>query len=358
MRQALLLLAVTALGACASTPKTLASPEPQAQVVQVDVETTPTTPTPETLEPLSTEDSSTAEPTPEPVAVKTTRDLCEPVDSRRPYPTRAERNETKALIRQTCRALGVDTNACKLFMIFSLRESSYRWWVRHKKPGDTSAAVVGWLDSASRYGWQIEWPLDARRQSDLTAIVMQPNKTGANPYYPDVHRWLTGGLGLGGINVGYHLSKIDDTAPPEILCDPILNIIVQVSIARSAQDHYDAYSAFQVQAVYGGRTFRDSNGRKRAMTCVGGCPEEIQGDQPKNVSRRTRAIRGDRNMRRRCAAVGMDCTVKLNLGQVLRGSDVTPADRYKFADELRGETLPPFDTPTDDVAPTVKVGDG
>ena len=340
-----LLLFVTAASGCSrASLKTVAPPEPEPLVVHRAVETE---------QPVEAEVATVVEiPV---VKGPTVSDLCEPVDNRRPYPTSAERKATKKLIRLTCDALGVDRNTCKYFTMVSLRESSYRWWVRHKMNGDAAAAVRAWMDASLTYGWDVLWSYPAQKREDLTAITMTARRGDANPYFPDVERWMTGGLGLGGVNVGYHLSKFDKTAPPEILCDPIINVIVQVTLARSAVDRYGASNLYEVQAVYAGRTYYNRKGRARPLSCATGCPSEIRGDEPKYAKQRARARHGDGMMRKRCQAFGIDCLTKPNLGRALRGRDVTPADRYEFAESIRGEPLLPFDTPPDlrEVTPQV-----
>lgn len=337
-RTSVLLFVTVAVGCSTRVPsKTVAPPEPELadQVV-----------TERTLPPVVAPD-----PAPEPEAPSleesTVVDLCEPVDQRRPYPTKDERLEVRQLIRATCSALGVDANSCKYFLMVASRESSYRWWVRHKMTGDAAFAVRAWISAAHIYGWDVHWPARAQKREDLTAIVMAPRHDGANAYFPDVSRWMTGGLGLGGLNVGYHLAKFDRVAPPEILCDPTINVMVQVALARSAVDRYRASNLYEVQAVYAGRTYYDSNGRVRPLSCAGGCPKDIRGDAPKHAKQRARARKGDAMMTKRCKSLGIDCLAKPKFGRVLRGRDVTPLQRYEFAEAIRGAPLPDFPDPLD-----------
>ena len=350
----LLLLIPAALCACSRVPLTTpAAPdtgkiiEPQVISVPESVESVSVSDVPQRftiIDPL-TDSAEGKDITKENGSSKTTISLCEPVDSRRPYPTVREQAETKKLIRKTCAALGVSRETCKYFVEVSLRESSYRYWVRHKKKGDTSAAVRGWIASANTYGWQVEWPYRSQLRADLSAIVMRPVRSLPNPYYPDVERWLTGGLGLGGLNVGYHLAKFDPMAPPEILCDPVVNVMVQVSIARSAVDRYGAKNLYEVQAIYGGRIYKDRHGRARPLSCSRGCPKDLQPDNPKHAAQRKRARYGDAKLRKRCLRKKIDCMASPSLGSVLRAPATPVAARYALADRVRGGPLPPFDTP-------------
>lgn len=292
---------------------------------------------PESPEPVHTPTASQAPPLPpqvasfevaeeEPVKTekpRTIRNLCEPVSDRRPFPTPEERKKARALINKTCKAMGVSHESCTYFRLVSARESSYRWWVRHKKKGDTAAAMTGYLAAAHAYGWKAHWPYQARRQEDLTQLELESTRKYPNPYYPEVDRWLTGGLGLGGLNVGYHLRKIDPNAPPEILCDPVLNVMVQVTIARNAVHRYGARNWVQVQAIYAGRIDYDKNGKA------------IPGKNPKR----------DRNMRRRCKTWGLNCNAKPQLGRKLNLNRMTPEEIYEAAEAIRGYALPPFDDP-------------
>lgn len=338
------LFMTVATGCAGSSLKTVASPEPvQSKAARVKSDQPPVIV------------SSVPDAKLTPALSPTVASLCEPVDSRRPYPTAAERKATKKLIRTTCDALGVDRNTCKYFVMVALRESSYRWWVRHKMAGDAAAAVRGWMNASLTYGWDVRWSRKAQKQEDLTAITMVARREDANPYFPDVERWLTGGLGLGGVNVGYHLSKFDKMAPPEILCDPVINVIVQVSLARSAVDRYGARNMYEVQAVYAGRTYHDRNGRARALSCSVGCPKEMRGEELKFAEQRARARKGDGMMAKRCRLFGIDCLAKPQLGRTLRGRGVTVADRYEFAEMIRGAPLLRFGPPPDlrEVTPQV-----
>lgn len=257
---------------------------------------------------------------------ETIRDLCEPENDRRPYPTEEQKQHAKRMINKTCRAMGVSPSSCTYFRLVSTRESSYRWWVRHKMPGDTAAAMNGYLSAAYAYGWEAIWPYSARRQEDLSKLELIPRSDNPNPYYPDVERWLTGGLGLGGLNVGYHLRKIDPNAPPEILCDPVLNTMVQITIARRAVKRYGAKNWIQVQSIYAGRTRYNEKGK------VVPAPD----------------VRADRAMKKRCVTWGLDCHATPQLGKKLNLDRMAPEEIYEAADKIRGAPLPPFDAPESD----------
>jgi len=249
--------------------------------------------------------------------------LCEPEDSRRAWPTDEERKKARKIINDTCEAMGVSKDSCAYFRIVSVRESSYRWWVRHKKKGDTAAAMNGYLAAARAYGWTARWSREARRAEDLSQLELYPVSDEPNPYFPEVERWLTGGLGLGGLNVGYHLRKIDTSAPPEILCDPVLNVMVQVTIARRAVRRYKAKNWIEVQAVYAGRTAYNEKGQVR----------------PAHDPKKDRAIKS------RCKKWGLDCYAKPELGKRIDLDRMTAEEVYEAAEAIRGAPLPPFGEP-------------
>jgi len=271
--------------------------------------------------------------------IATIADLCEPYDSRRPYPTSSEKAATIDLIEATCKAMGVDKPSCRFFShVVSLRESSYRPWVRHKMAGDVAAASRAYLGSGSRYGWDVFWRARDRKQENLQALELRPREE-PNPYFVTAERWMSGGLGLGGLNVPFHLAKFDPMAPPEILCDPVINVMVQISLARNAVDRYGARNWYEVQAVYAGRTFYDRKGRHRPLTCSGGCP-----DAPDAEDKLDKARKGDADLRKRCSVAELDCKAKPVLGTTLRHR-ATPAERYTLAEKLRGAPLPAWDVP-------------
>lgn len=266
------------------------------------------------------------------------RSLCEPAADRWPWPTRDQREHAKEVIIKTCRAMGADANSCKFFQLVSVRESSYRWWVRHKMAGDRASALRSYMSTARRYGWEATWDRKARKAEDTSAIQLEPVGDLQNMYYMDPERFLSSGLGLGGLNISYHLARFDPQAPPEILCDPVVNVVVQMAIARSAVQDYGARNFYEIQAVYAGRTTFDGQGRVRPLSCSRGCPFA----SPRDVAR---ARKADAATRRRCEGVGMDCLAVPKLGRRLGSRDTTPEDRYRFADEIRGAPLPPFDAP-------------
>lgn len=263
-------------------------------------------------------------------------DLCEPIDSRWAYPTRGEKKNIKSLIRKTCHAAGVSWQDCRFFSdIVAVRESAYRPWVRHKLSGDKSAALKSYLRNAPHYGWILQWGLKDRKREDVSKIVYTEHGDIQNPYYKDLERW-TYGLGLGGINVANHLSRFDKTAPPEILCDIVINTMVQIDIARSAVHNYGAENTMEVQAIFAGRKYYDENGRARPLSCSNGCPKNISPKQ------KERAITGDRYIRKRCKARGIDCLRKPNFGSKLQLRKMTIPERYEAAEEIRGAELPSF----------------
>lgn len=276
----------------------------------------------------------------EPVEVTPTiRNLCEPVDSRRPYPTRDERAQVQAVIRATCKEMGVSPESCVYFeKVVSLRESSYRSWVRHKHAGDRAAAARSYMAMAHAYGWRVSWDRVAQQQEDLSAMTFERYQEEQNPYYPEVERWLTGGLGLGGLNVGYHLAKFDKLAPPEILCDPVVNVMVQIYLARGAVNRYGASNWIEVQAIYGGRITYDRKGRTVPATCRAyqrrdePCPDGVR--------------KMEMGIRKRCKAQGLDCLSRPELGDKHPQRGTSAAEKYRVAEKVRGAPLPPFDPPS------------
>lgn len=271
----------------------------------------------------------------------TTLSLCEPINERRPYPTKEERKVTRDLIKKTCKEMGVGKEDCKYFYdIVSVRESSHRYWVRHKLPGDAAVALSSYLSRSNIYGWSTRWKSKDRKAEDLSKVQYMKHGDKQNPYFLDPERWVFG-LGLGGLNISYHLVKFDMMAPPEILCDPVINVMIQVTIARNAVNRYNAQNFAEVQAIYAGRTIQDSNGHARPLSCSRGCPKDSDSDQ------QARARRGDAGILKRCKDHGLDCYKKPELGTKLILQNMTPEERYEAAARIRGADLPPFDSPPD-----------
>jgi hypothetical protein len=292
------------------------------------------------LEPMETAAAPVRAPIPGYATAANIRDICEPVDDRRPFPTKTERQATIELIRKTCDAFGVDRRSCDyLAKIVSLRESSYRPWARHRLEGDLSASARAYLASAYLYGWETRWAREDQKTGNLAAIQLSPIQGRLqNPYYTIPERWVSGGIGLGGLNIAYSLHRLDPGAPPEILCDPVINTIVQISIGRAAVDKYGANDFYGVQAIYGGRTYATDSGRPRPLSCSGGdCPAELA------YPLRRRAMAHDEDLSKRCEDKGIDCTARPNFGR--RHKAMTPAEVHALADEIRGGAMPPWDTP-------------
>jgi len=294
----------------------------------------------EQSEPPSQEEEEKAEAAEQPPPV-TTLSLCEPIGERWPYPTADERKKTRALIKKTCKAMGVGKEDCKFFYgIISVRESSYRYWVRHKLSGDVAAALSSYLGRSNIYGWSTRWHSKDRKREDLSKVEYKEYGSEQNPYFLDPKRWMFG-LGLGGLNISYHLVKFDKMAPPEILCDPVINVMVQITIARNAVTKYKAQNFAEIQAIYAGRTYHDDNGRARPLSCTRGCPKGVDAEQ------KAKARKGDKGILKRCDAQGLDCYKKPQLGGKVVLKNMTREERYEAAEEIRGEALPPFDTPPD-----------
>lgn len=318
-KKAILLIAVS--GCSASTNVETSAPATEVPVVA------PAQPEFERLEPVSFESVSTPVPEEE---KETVIGLCEPMDERWKYPTDEQRAETRALIKKTCRAMGVGSEDCKFFYgVISGRESSHRPWVRHKLPGDQAAALVSYMRNSHEYGWSVRWSDDG----DLEYMEYGESQ---NEYFTDASRWSYG-LGLGGLNVSYHLSKFDNLAPPEILCDTVINTMVQITIARYAVRRYGASNFAQVQAIYAGRTIQDEDGRLVPLSCVGGCPKTASAEDKK------RARNGDANVLKRCDTYGLDCRAKPSLGSRINLDSMSVEDRYAAAAAIRGAELPGFE---------------
>ena len=332
MRSKIALLALVFVAGCAGKAKApvatpIADNQPQQQVDAPEEK-------PE-VQPEQEVEEETVEET----APRTTLNLCEPIGERWKYPDKESKKKTRALIQRTCRAMGVGKEDCKFFYgIVSVRESSYRYWVRHKLKGDVAAALSSYLGRSHTYGWDVHWAPKDRKREDLSKLEFEEYGDKQNPYFLDPERWMFG-LGLGGLNISYHLAKFDRMAPPEILCDPVINTMVQVTIARNAVQRYGARNFAEVQAIYAGRTAYDDRGRARPLSCTRGCPKHASPDQ------RARARKGDAGILKRCKARGLDCYRKPQLGSKLRLGDLSIEERYEAAENIRGEALPPFDTP-------------
>ena len=294
--------------------------------------------TPEVAAPLAVAAPEAQEAAPEPEVV-TTLSLCEPIGERWEYPDREQKKEIRRTIRKTCDAMGVGEEDCKYFLdIISIRESHYRPWVRHKLAKDVAAGLRSYIRRSHRYGWMATWDRKARRAEDVSQIVLSPRGDKQNPYFKDASRWMFG-LGLGGLNISYHLEKFDNMAPPEILCDPVINTMIQITIARIAVVKYQAQNFAEIQAVYAGRTYFNRNGHLRPLSCTRGCPKIASDKQ------QARAIKWDGVILRRCASKDLSCYKTPVLGDKLLLHEMSSEDRYKAAERIRGKALPPFDTP-------------
>jgi len=131
----------------------------------------------------------------------------------------------------------------------------------------------------------------------------------------------------------------------------LVNIMVQVTIARNAVDRYGADNFAEIQAIYGGRKYFDRRGRSHPLSCTRGCPKNV------DEGERRRARRGDASILKRCRGAGIDCLKKPQLGNKLRLRNMTKEERYRAAEEIRGAPLPPFDIPKDsELKPGVEEG--
>lgn len=348
MKRATTFLAIVFAGCAGKQEPQSEVPVPQRAVADIDLPEEDDSATSDVVEVRKKADQVEAEayenlPAPDDgdAYAESTLNLCEPIGDRWEYPTRKQKEEARVLIRRTCKAMGVGREDCKFFLdIVSIRESSYRWWVRHKLAGDVAAALSSYLGNSHYYGWNVRWDHKSRKREDLSEIEFEAYGDNQNPYFLDPERWMFG-LGLGGLNISYHLAKFDSMAPPEILCDPVINVMIQVTIARNAVARYKARNFAEIQAIYAGRTYYDRNGRARPLSCTKGCPAEIDEHE------RKKAHKGDRGILKRCESKGLDCKREPNLGTKLDLRSMTREERYEAAEKIRGRPLPPFDIPGD-----------
>lgn len=159
--------------------------------------------------------------------------------------TIAEQNRTKDLIRVVAKEMGADPD---MFLIWALRESSYRWFKRHQLNPDMEAA---------RTAWKKHRPSETRERELTEMLEAKPDWSAKaeldritiyrdNPTYAAAWRWSTG-YGLYGMQPVYHVKRWDPNAAPELLCDPVVATIVAIWAARagksicSSTGHGDSY---------------------------------------------------------------------------------------------------------------------
>lgn len=221
---------------------------------------------------------------------------CEPIDERWHIADTDEQQLTRALVEETCRELGAD---CALIRAWALRESTWTPWRRHRMAGDRLEAFSAYVASAKRYGYSVRSVDRHPETREVLAVRVRelPNRD-ANPYFASHERWMHG-LGLLGQIPGWHLSKWDPLAEPEVLCDPVVATIVAIRIARQAQSHYGANTYVAINAVYAGRT------------------QKVQLSDGKTVARAKFHEGRDQLFVARAKAVGLDAFARPKLGTVL-----------------------------------------
>lgn len=194
--------------------------------------------------------------------------------------TKSQQRKMKRDIVLITREMGANP---KPFLLWGLRESSYKWWARHRLNPDKEAAIrahstysysVG-LEDALKVkiaknrkirGGLISDITRAKRKRDAAAPGTPEHQaaldkiaelntqfkraerkiSGArnrlrkikvykdNPTFGAAWRWGNG-YGLYGHQPVYFVGRWDKNAPPEILCDPIVATIVQVWSVRQGQ---------------------------------------------------------------------------------------------------------------------------
>lgn len=161
-----------------------------------------------------------------------------PIKPERRKISKAEQNRMRRHIQIIAREMGADP---RLFLIWGLRESSYRWYKRHQLNPDMEAASVAWrkyrhtdhraaelrAEMENKPGTQAYW--SAKAELERISIYAE------NPTYEAAQRWAVG-YGLYGMQPIYHLKRWDPEVAPEILCDPVVATVTAIWAARSGRD--------------------------------------------------------------------------------------------------------------------------
>ena len=124
----------------------------------------------------------------------------------RPRLLRRELRETKSHINEVCDKIKCSGSFRKLLFLVAQRESSFQAGLRHQLNPDLKASKKAWEHTRGSY----------------------PD----NPYKD--YKYLWGTYGLFGMNSNYFTVLWDHTETPEILCDPIIDILVYRRAARRA----------------------------------------------------------------------------------------------------------------------------
>lgn len=124
----------------------------------------------------------------------------------RPQVTEEEQKNTRNLIKNTCEILEFDENFCKLLLLVSEREANNQSGIYHQLIQDLKASKAAWVRLHN--SWRYE----------------------TNPHAQHAPLWQT--FGLFGMNSNYYIYLWSDDANPEIMCDPVVDIMMYQLKAR------------------------------------------------------------------------------------------------------------------------------
>lgn len=101
----------------------------------------------------------------------------------------------------------------KFLWVAYARETTGRYWKRHRLESDVKAAKTTWFREAGEYGWTI--PVD--ESGEMVESPYAHEDEPSNPHFGERHRWHFG-LGPIGQNAAFWVKWWDPLAPPEVLC--------------------------------------------------------------------------------------------------------------------------------------------
>lgn len=130
------------------------------------------------------------------------------VGAPRPKFSEDEQRRTRRIIRLTAAELGLGPSVVGLLEVAAAREASYQAGLRHTLPQDRDAALGAFKRLSGLY------------------------QEAGNPWTSLPERWGT--FGLFGQISSLYLQRWDVTADPEVLCDPVVDIVVYVGVLRRA----------------------------------------------------------------------------------------------------------------------------
>lgn len=128
--------------------------------------------------------------------------------SPRPKFSEGDQRRTRRIIRLAAAELGIGSSVEGLLEVAAARETSYQAGLRHLLPQDRDAALGAFERLAPLY------------------------RAAGNPWTGMPERWGT--LGLFGQISALYLQRWDLQADPEVLCDPVVDIVIYVSVLRRA----------------------------------------------------------------------------------------------------------------------------